>query len=249
MAGISATGPHRYEANRVGRFRAWSTLLAAVLILATAGAGNALQAAAEDRTVAILVNRPSNILAWSHLDERAALMLGCDRVLSDVLQHSPHLSMRGAFHVNGAFRGVESGLYFPTGDSTYARWKPFVDADIYIECDIDRQRLVWTAGTTDGQSFRSEEIAQPYRNPHAVAAALVKLVFKASGTPLTDAARKEIARGESKPPQLLSNGPNGSATAPTGRTTRPGRARKRRLARSSTAIPASPAARCGRCGS
>ena len=173
------------------------------LAMLLAMTGEHLAIAAEDpQTVAVLVNRPSNRLAWSHVDERAALMLGSDRILREALAGSS-IDMRGAYHINGAFRGVESGLYFPTGDSAYERWSPFVDADLFVEYTLDADAMVWTAGTRDGRSFRSREIARPYQNPHAVAGELVRVIFEASGTEPTEAARKHIERGETQPPTLF----------------------------------------------
>ena len=172
--------------------------LASLLLAAAAP----LHAAADSARVAVLVHRPSNRLAWSHVDQQAALMLGSDRILREALRGSP-INMRGAYHVNGAFRGVESGLYFPTGDSAYARWSPFVDADLFVEYTLDADAMAWTVGTRDGRSFRSREIARPHRNPHAVAGELVRVIFEASGTEPTDAARKHIERGETQPPTLF----------------------------------------------
>ena len=153
--------------------------------------------------VAVMVHRPSNTLAWNHLDKDAAFMLGCDRVLADFVRRAPEIDRVGAYRINGIVQGMRNGLYFPTGETIFQKWRPFLEADVYVECQLSRRRLQWRAGNAAGERFESEIIRDPYGHPMACATALVRLVFEATGTELTEEVREDLNRDEPSPPGLF----------------------------------------------
>ncbi len=156
--------------------------------------------AQEVRQAAIMVHRPSNRLAWNHLGREAAFMLSCDEVLRHYVGRTDGLRLAGAHRVNGIYSGMKAGLYFPRGDGLYAKWQPFLEADIYVECDWNRTRLIWRGGTAAAE--KSKTVNAPYNNPKACAAALVELVFELAGKELDPAWKEELADPETKRPEL-----------------------------------------------
>ena len=153
--------------------------------------------------VGVMVHRPSNSLAWNHLDRDAAFMLGCDRVLADFVRRAPEIDRVGAYRINGIVQGMNNGLYFPSGETIYDRWRPFLEADVYVECNLSRRRLQWRAGNQAGEVFESEVVRLPYQHPMACAAALVRIVFEAGGTELPAEWEAELHRDEPSPPELF----------------------------------------------
>ncbi|MFW5802576.1 MAG: hypothetical protein ACOCWJ_01540, partial [Verrucomicrobiota bacterium] len=130
--------------------------------------------------VAVMVHRPSNRLAWSSVGEKEAFMLGMDKILGSALEQAPGLGKVGAYNVNGIVQAMRGGLYFPKGDTIHERWRPFLEADIYVECDLSKDSLQWRAGTVEGDEHASARIETPYQHPMACAAALVQVVFEAA---------------------------------------------------------------------
>ncbi|MFP4027335.1 MAG: HEAT repeat domain-containing protein [Candidatus Brocadiia bacterium] len=153
--------------------------------------------------VAVMVHRPSNRLAWNHVSKKAAFMLGIDRILNSFYNRTPAIRRVGAYHVNGVVRGMKDGLYFPQGDTIYEKWSPLIEADVYVECDMNERGLQWKAGNAEGEEFESKVIPNPYQHPMACAAALVELVFESTGTEVPAEWREQLHKDEPSPPQLF----------------------------------------------
>ncbi len=141
--------------------------------------------AGEPVRLALMVSRPDNRLGWSSHDDATAFMLGCDALLRRAIADEPMIREVGAYQINGIVRAMNEGLYFPTGDTLYEKWRPFYDADVFIEPTIEGGRLQWRAGGASGEVAESEVIADYMRRPMAAAAALVELVFVVSGQALS----------------------------------------------------------------
>ena len=159
--------------------------------------------ARESSQIAVMVHRPSNRLAWNAVDDRAAFMLACDRILSEHLRQTSALHTVGAYRVNGIVRGMSEGLYYPSGETLHEKWRPFVEADVYVECDLSRERLQWRAGTAGGDELESEVVDRPWQHPMACAAALVRLVFEAGEVPLSPEQEEALHVEEPSPPDLF----------------------------------------------
>ena len=159
--------------------------------------------AREPSRVAVMVHRPSNRLAWNAVDRQDAFMLGCDRVLAEYVHQTPEIRMVGAYDVNGIVRAMRAGLYYPSGDTIHEKWRPFLEADIYVDCELTKDRLQWRAGSAKGDIAESEVIQDPYGNPMKCAAALVTTVFEAAGVPLEPDWAASLAADEPTPPELF----------------------------------------------
>ncbi|MFW6132381.1 MAG: HEAT repeat domain-containing protein, partial [Planctomycetota bacterium] len=160
--------------------------------------------AAAQRTVAVLVERPSNVLAWGALGDEAALMLGCGQILGDYVARSTEIDLVGRGEVNGVYRAVKTGLYRASGETLAERWGAFLPADVYIACDLTRRRLTWRAAGPDGL-VATRHVDRPYERPRTCAAALVELVFQAAGADLADPWVERLDRGKATPPAVFFN--------------------------------------------
>ncbi len=153
--------------------------------------------------VALMVHRPDNRLAWGAHDEAAAYMLGCDALLRRVMERAPWIREVGPYRVNGIVQAMNAGLYFPEGEGVVATWRPFIEADIFVDARFDRERLQWRAGAVGGPELLSEVIVDPYRHPVAGVAALIRLVFEAAGAELPEGWEGELGSREPSPADLF----------------------------------------------
>ncbi len=183
---------------RIGRMGSVARVLCVAAVLATG-----LVRAEGVRHVALMVHRPSNSLAWNGQPDEAAFMLGCDALLREVVGRTNVIRKVGANRINGIVQAMDAGLCFPVGETLYEKWRPFLEADVYIAAEFSRERLQWRAGTAAGDRFDSPVIEQPYRRPQAAAAALIKLVFEAAETDLPPDWIAALEGREPSPPALF----------------------------------------------
>ncbi|MHC4885513.1 MAG: HEAT repeat domain-containing protein, partial [Planctomycetota bacterium] len=151
--------------------------------------------AAEVKRVALMYDSPYQI-EWTHWGEEKAILAAAGAILDEVLADTPQLHLVPRTTTTGIFQSMAKGLYFPTGDTPYARWKSLVRASAYVEVKQDNQKLTWTVYTEKGLATMS--VARPRRAPKAVAAALVKVIFKALEQPLSVPWQKRLDDPEAK---------------------------------------------------
>ncbi|MFW5923942.1 MAG: hypothetical protein ACOCSQ_06125, partial [Planctomycetota bacterium] len=159
--------------------------------------------ARDARRVAMMVHRPSNRLAWSSVSDEAAFMLGMDKIIRDFTGPAPEINHVGAFRINGIVQGMESGLYFPEGDTVYGKWEPFLEADVFVDAEFGKSKLQWRAGNSDGEEFESEVIRNPYDNPMLSAAELVRVIFRAVDADIPEQELSELETMDPDPPGLF----------------------------------------------
>jgi len=182
--------------NGVAAARWIRAMLLLLLVLAPAG-----ELVADAGRVALMTERPSNRLAWNHLGERAALHHVFGEILGDYIGRTAELELVSAYRTNGVQQAAAAGLYLPAGDSTYEKWRTFLDADIFVEVELDDRRILWRVVSGDREATRKVE--RPYRQPKAAAAALVRAVFEVAGVAIPEAWEAELEDPETRRPELF----------------------------------------------
>lgn len=150
-----------------------SPLLLLVLCL------SATPCAAQGDEVALMFPQRFNN-GWNAANQNEALLLGSHAVLRDALQGSD-IRLVNWTETTNLFNAAEAGFYLRSDqDDDFTHWQRLVEAYVYIEADLTRERMIWRALMADGQT-QEKTVARPLENPSAVAAALVSLIYESTG--------------------------------------------------------------------
>ncbi len=152
------------------------------------------------KTVALMVVKPENTGGPPQAPAQG-LTLGIGTLLRETLARTPGIAQLDWTDTSGIAQLVQSGLYrLPPGDG-YHQWRALVSADVFVECTVTEDKLVYTAHSAAGSVTRT--LPTPLTQPKQAAAAVIHLVFERAGVTPSPEVLAQVDDPETNVPALM----------------------------------------------